>query len=733
MKRKYIIPMCIISFILVITVFLSLLFLNYVQNLIKETTSKNLGEIAKQDASRLENVIQEHVRILETIVNQAKQEGIKQEEVLFKIFNNNSGKEEFSRIGILHKDGNTVTNDGINVDLSADVEYFFSTDESQISKSRVSKINQEEINIYSQKLSIENQEIVVLLVIETDKYEEMFSQKIYNGNAREYLITSSGEILANSKGEKNGENIYAELEKINKEQEKNKNNIRKMQDSISKKIDGQIVYKYQGQNLYIAYENMEEENWVLVVITQGNIIAEELNHLLQIILVISIIILIIVFVVTTYIILSNISKKESLYRLAYVDPITKLGNYNYFVEKGKEYLERKTQDNKYVIVVDIDKFKAFNNRYGHKIGDKLLSKIGNILKLILPEETLICRLANDLFALVVITDKRAEKIANLIDESLTNIQIDNIEYKIYISIGIYEVKENNDNIIELVDKALVAHKMVKGNYNIRYNVFEQKEEEKELKEHEIERTMEKALENQEFKIYYQPKISTKNEKMLGAESLVRWEKEGKIIPPNEFIPIFEKNYFIIELDKYVFEETCKDIAKWKKEYKEIPLISVNVSKENFINPEFIEEYIKIAKKYNIRPEEIELEITERGAVKENINIINKIKKAGFIVSIDDFGTGYSSLSLLQDLTIDIIKIDREFIKQINFKDKSKNIVEYIILMAKKLNLKTVAEGVEKKEEVEYLKELGCDLIQGYYYFKPLTKLEFEEILIKTDK
>ena len=128
MKRKYIIPMCIISFILVITVFLSLLFLNYVQDLIKETTSKNLGEIAKQDASRLENVIQEHVRILETIVNQAKQEDIKKEEDIFKIFNNNSGKEEFSRIGILHKDGNTVTNDGINVDLSAYVEYFFSTD-----------------------------------------------------------------------------------------------------------------------------------------------------------------------------------------------------------------------------------------------------------------------------------------------------------------------------------------------------------------------------------------------------------------------------------------------------------------------------------------------------------------------------------------------------------------------------------------------------------------------------
>lgn len=428
------------------------------------------------------------------------------------------------------------------------------------------------------------------------------------------------------------------------------------------------------------------------------------------------------------------NEKEKLYNLAYIDKITKLGNYNYFLEKGNLILKNKNQ-NIYVLALDIDKFKSFNNKYGHKIGSKMLYQIGKILnKNIYPkyqnnikkeskEKSIICRLANDMFGIIIVTDKNIQNVVDKICKDLKKIQINKSEYRVYISIGIYKIQGDKD-IIQALDKALIAHNYAKGNYNIQYKIFNNQMEENMIREHNIEIQMEKALENEEFKVYYQPKISTKTNRMVGAEALVRWIKEDEIISPNIFIPVFEKNHFIIELDKYIFEKVCQDIQSWKQVKNEkIPMISVNISKENFYNEEFIKEYEKIAKKYNLKTEEIEIEITENVTMIENLSIIKmikKIKEAGFVISIDDFGTGYSSLNMLQSMPIDIIKIDKTFIDKIDIKNKNNNMVDYIIYIAKKLGLKTVAEGVEAEEQVKYLKEIGCDMLQGYYYSKPLS-------------
>ena len=442
------------------------------------------------------------------------------------------------------------------------------------------------------------------------------------------------------------------------------------------------------------------------------------------------------------------NEKEKLYNLAYIDKITKLGNYNYFLEKGNAVLKDENQ-NVYVVALDIDKFKSFNKKYGHEIGSKILYQIGNILKINLEniiqnnfkmenkEESFVCRLANDMFGMLIITDSNIEKIVDKICEDLKILQINKSEYRVYISIGIYKVHGDRD-IIQALDKALIAHNEAKGDYNIQYRIFNNEMEENMIMEHNIEIQMERALENEEFKIYYQPKISSKNNKVVGAEALVRWIKKDEVIMPNIFIPVFEKNHFIIQLDKYVFEKVCHDIQKWKQNtIDEMPLISVNISKENFYNDEFIKEYVKIAQKYKLKPEEIEIEITENVTMIENITIIKmieKIKKAGFIISIDDFGTGYSSLSMLQSMSIDIIKIDKTFIDKIDFQKKHNNMIDYIIYLAKKLGLKTVAEGVENEKQVNYLKHAGCDMLQGYFYSKPLFgTYQIQQNLFKKDR
>lgn len=199
----------------------------------------------------------------------------------------------------------------------------------------------------------------------------------------------------------------------------------------------------------------------------------------------------------------------------------------------------------------------------------------------------------------------------------------------------------------------------------------------------------------------------------------------------KFIPIFEKNNFIIKLDEFIFEKVCKDIKKLKNKIKKMPMISVNISKETLTEKDFLEKYSKILNKYKINANEIELEITEGVAINKELDIkdiLEKIKSKGFKISIDDFGTGYSSLNMLQIMPIDIIKIDKSFIDKINKFNNNQNLIEAIMMIAKKMNLKTVAEGVEFKEQVEYLKSVKCDLIQGYYYSKPIKLEEFIEYI-----
>ena len=246
--------------------------------------------------------------------------------------------------------------------------------------------------------------------------------------------------------------------------------------------------------------------------------------------------------------------------------------------------------------------------------------------------------------------------------------------------------------------------------------------------------MEEALKNEEFKVYYQPKIELKTNKVVSCEALVRWFRNDTFIQPNDFIPLFEKNRFIIKLDKYVFKKACQDIKYInnilrennyftnKLDYQYITA-SINVSKEHFSYDNFIDDYSNMTNKINIPLNMIELEITESASVFKGISlasITKEMKKKGFSISLDDFGTGYSSLSMLQDLTIDVLKIDKSFIDKIG----TSNIVKYIINMAKDFNIKTVAEGVETKEQVETLKNMGCDIAQGYYYSKPLSLEEF---------
>ena len=429
----------------------------------------------------------------------------------------------------------------------------------------------------------------------------------------------------------------------------------------------------------------------------------------------------------------RMEKRNRLFELAYIDPITGLGNYNAYLERTKEKLEINIK--KTMIILDIDKFKSFNKKYGHMKGNDLLKRVGEEIKHAIRKTDIVCRLANDVFGIFLVGEVDVENIIGRLNNKISRIKIGDVWYNLRISMGVYICDKDEKDVQSIIDKAIMAHDSIKGKYHVPYGVFTEEFEQKIIRESEIENIMEEAIKNKEFEVYYQPQISTKTEKMEGAEALVRWKKDENRISPSEFIPIFEKNYFIIKLDEYVYERVCENIQELKKEFKEIPKISVNISKESLIDSKFLEKYEKIMKKYDIMPEEIELEITERTTVNNDIDIqkiLNEVKQKGFCIAIDDFGTGYSSLNMLEIMPIDTLKIDKSFIDRIDISEEKTNFIEIIMFITKKLNLKTVAEGVETIQQVKYLKRWNCDFVQGYVYQKPLRFEEFKKY-IKGDK
>ena len=425
----------------------------------------------------------------------------------------------------------------------------------------------------------------------------------------------------------------------------------------------------------------------------------------------------------------RIEKRNRLLELAYIDPITGLGNYNAYLERTKEKLEMNGK--KTVIILDIDKFKTFNKKYGHMKGNELLKRVGEEIKHAIRKTDIVCRLANDVFGIFLVGEVDVENITGRLNNKISRINMGDIWYNLRISMGVYICDKDEKDVQSIIDKAIMAHDSIKGKYHVPYGIFTEEFEQKVIRESEIENMMEEAIKNKEFEVYYQPQISTKTEKMEGAEALVRWKKGENMISPGEFIPIFEKNYFIIKLDEYVYERVCENIQEIKKEFKDIPKISVNISKESLLDNKFLEKYEKIMKKYDIIPKEIELEITERTTVNNDIdirNMLNETKEKGFSIAIDDFGTGYSSLNMLEMMPIDTLKIDKSFIDRIDINEEKTNFIEIIMFITKKLNLKTVAEGVETIEQVNYLKKWNCDLIQGYVYQKPLRFEEFKKYI-----
>ena len=741
-NKKQIVTIIII-FLILITI--GIAYMTYMLNRIEANTSNSLETIVKNDANNLKTEITEQKAILQSVTNEILSDNIVDSKKIFDMYERSDVTSHFIRMAIMYEDGRTITNDGYEVNYSDEITNFLSNNEIQISENRTSKIDGEEITIYSQAINVKNERIAILLIVKTESYKDTFSNKVFEGKGFSYIVNEDGNIIVSANTNKTTGNLVDSIEQmlVGSSKERFMANKNTIQENIKNEVAGARTLQTTDGQYYMVYEPIGTNDWSIATFIPSKAIAGEINRALLITFILAIVVILIILSICIYIVISNNKKQKQLFEYAYIDPITKKGNIYYFRKKGQELLSKRkkqfteneveSEENKaqsaYIIVLDINKFKMINKAYGYKTGDTILNGIAEELENILGKESLICRYSNDYFAVLFENNENIHKVVNEIIKKIENLKVNENVYNLSVNMGIYKLTDLDTNISEVMDKAIIAHSASKGDVFDKFHIYDEKMEKELEKESKIEHEMYQALMNKEFKVYYQPKIYINNEELYGAEALVRWEHNGKMIPPSEFVPLFEKNKFILKLDVYVFEQVCNDMKKWKEKYGKEPIISVNVSRDHFLDEHFLEKYMIIASKYGINTNKIDLEITESATVEAGIDIIeimNKMKKLGFLISIDDFGTGYSSLSTLQDMPADILKIDKSFVDRIG--KNGKNMVDYILTMAKELKLTTIAEGVETKEQKDYLLEKGCDIIQGYYYAKPMPEEEFERYL-----
>ncbi|AOR23827.1 EAL domain-containing protein [Clostridium taeniosporum] len=422
-------------------------------------------------------------------------------------------------------------------------------------------------------------------------------------------------------------------------------------------------------------------------------------------------------------------------RIISKDSLTGLITLPKFEVMASELLNK--TNNKYALIYsDFDKFKYINETAGYSVGNKVLFKFSYIISKSIYKDELVCRPSADNF-LSLIKYKDIDSLkSRLIEFNDQIIKLQKEEFnhlKISIISGIYLVNNVNDTLISMIDKANVARKTIKGSHKSQFAFYDSKLHIKSTKEKKIENRMMDALENKEFTIYLQPKINLSNKKLVGAEALVRWiAPNNTVFYPADFIPLFEKNGFITELDFYVYEEVFKMLKNWIDNKLKIIPISINISRAHINSDNFISRLTSLIKKYDIPMNLIELELTETiflDNIKQVLQVVRELKNLGFTFSIDDFGAGYSSLNILKELPIDVLKLDKSFFPKNTISNKDKIIVTNIVKMAKELKINVLCEGVETQEQVNFLNEIKCDMVQGYFFSKPIPINKFKEEFI----
>ena len=423
----------------------------------------------------------------------------------------------------------------------------------------------------------------------------------------------------------------------------------------------------------------------------------------------------------------DVKKLEAERYRATRDRLTGIYNREYFYEKVVEAVRNAPEDQYCMVCADIKDFKLVNDIFGINKGDEILISIANTIKRLASDNTFYGRLSGDRFALFMTCKHFNKEVFSAEVRNLSQL-LGSSTYKLHVHIGVYDIVDNDIEPSVMCDRAFMAINTIKSSFTDMIAYYNDDIREATIEEQKVTGEFVSALNDGQFCFYLQPQVSVTG-KVLGGEALVRWiHPERGLVPPGEFIPVFEKTGYICRLDMNTWELACRKLREWQDNGFADYYISVNISPKDFYFTDVYKTFTGLVERFGIRPENLHLEITETAIMndfKKQLVLIQRLREYGFCVEMDDFGSGYSSLNMLKDMCVDTLKVDMEFLRKTENSERARAILKMIISLSKQLGMEVITEGVETKEHVDLLTEIGTDIFQGYYFSKPMPVEDFE--------
>lgn len=712
---------------------------------IREESEGYLQEVSRRIGSNIDRIVNDNYDVLYTMAVSLEYSGVERIEDVQNMLHKQKEFWNYENILLIDQEGTAYNLSSTETFLTLDQTVREGLLSGQETMSTTQIIKNQEYILFSvplKNIAIGEKTMVALAgCYAPSSFNQVLSMSSFNEQAYSQIVTTSGTVVVRSFSPyafKSGYNIFSTLQDAKL---KEKRSLEKVAEDMTESRSGQISFEQEGKGTYMVYTPIAPEDWYLLTFVPVEVVNEKSNLLLQSTMLICGLITVIFAGLSAALVYIFNNHKRKLEHIAYVDEVTGGNSIQRFYELASELISPSDSGKYALVYTNIVKFKVLNEELGSANCDDILKLFGMHIAERLTARECMGRHSADHFCILV--EFSGEQV--LLDKFKqwhTEAERVVLEKQILwalpmMEFGIYVIENGSLPFPQMIDRAKLALREMSHTVDskLRCAFYNDSIRRQLLREKQIEDKMEKALLDKEFKVFLQPKYHLPEEHIGGAEALVRWQSSGEgMIYPDEFIPLFEKNGFILQLDLFVFETVCRTLRKWIDQGLTPVKISVNCSRLHFRTPNFVHDYDRVAEKYSVDRSLIEIEVTESMVLEDSaqlINIVHNIKSAGFGCSMDDFGSGYSSLNLIQTIPVDVLKLDKIFFRAEGLEiQRTEAVVSNVVSMAKALSMDTVAEGVEERTQVEMLKRAGCDYVQGYVFARPMEISAFENLFFK---
>ncbi|MBP3507313.1 MAG: GGDEF domain-containing protein [Lachnospiraceae bacterium] len=736
MKRNSILKLWISLIILAIVLIFSVIF--YINNLTKnfeQEVLQSMEEVSGQGVISIQTEINGKLHLLEDLartveidVEQEPEELLKEVQTYFLPL---VASNDFRGMGIILPNGMAYSTTG---DIyNAGQQEFYSkalNGESVITGRIAIDLDASEyVNLYMTPIpDRETQEPIAVLyaTYETNHLRSTLEVNSFHGQGYSYLVDREGNTVVDSSRATAFQNMTNILESMAEADDTNTRAVEELQGYLENNESGKIIFQ-NGVTKYMYCRPVGINDWYLLTVVPESVIDNQMNVVIRNTIVLVIVLAVIFSALIILLVRQQKKKQEELSTLAYVDPVTKGHTFAKFQQIFADTM-RNQPNHKYALLsLDLNKFKMINDLYGYEEGNKIIYKMNELWEKEFRANECCGHRTADRFVVLLTYVNKDELEQRIQDYRIRLQEATKGKYKLSLRVGIYQIEDVTDSFSTAYSRSMMAFAAAKDSGK-RFMAFYQADMEEQLIwEKNVEDEFQEALRKHEFEVFYQAKINAETGEVSGAEALARWIRpDGTIVPPNRFIPVLENNGSIAELDQYMFKEVCLHQKAWLDEGKPIVPVSVNLSRIQLADSNFVDAYREILESVGLPPEYVGLEFTE-SAMFDNEealrSIVDRLHALGVKVLIDDFGVGYSSMMSLKVIPVDILKVDKSFIDSIG-DDRGDKIVISIIEFALSLGMSVTAEGVENDNQYRFLRNHRCNDIQGYYFSRPVPAKEY---------